>query len=124
MDDILTLSRRADGRTLWQLCDMAETSHLGLEIQPLPGKGLGIIVTRSASFALGERILCEEPLIAWCSSPDPSGTVDWKSLESQVEAKNLAHAFYSLCDKFSDSGNGVAAPIHSGPVKVAAVEFA
>ena len=108
MDDILTLSRRADGRTLWQLCDMVETSHLGLEIRPLPGKGLGVIVTRSASFARGERILCEEPLIAWCSSPDPSGTVDWKSLESQVEAKNLAHAFYSLCDKFSDSGNGVA----------------
>ena len=108
MADLLSLSRRADGRTLWQLCEKVETSHLGFEVRPLPGKGLGVIVTRIASFARGERILCEEPLIAWRSSPGPSGTHDWNSLESQVEADTRRDDFYSLCDKFSDSGNGLA----------------
>ena len=106
MDDLLTLSRRADGRTLWQLCDKVETSHLGFEVRPLLGRGLGVIVTRVASFARGERILCEEPLTAWRSSPGPSGTHDWSSLESQVEADARRDDFYSLCDKFSDPGNG------------------
>jgi len=106
--ELLTLSRRADGRTLWQLCEKVETSHLGFEVRPLPGKGLGVIVTRIASFARGERILCEEPLIAWRSSPSQNGTHDWNSLESQVEADARRDAFYSLCDKFSDSGNGLA----------------
>ena len=108
MEDLVWLSRRADGRTLWQLCEKVETSHLGFEVRPLPGKGLGVIVTRIASFARGERILCEEPLIAWRSSPGPSGTHDWNSLESQVEADTRRDDFYSLCDKFSDSGNGLA----------------
>ena len=106
--ELLTLSRRADGRTLWQLCEKVETSHLGFEVRPLPGKGLGVIVTRIASFARGERILCEEPLIAWRSSPSQNGTHDWNSLESQVEADARRDDFYSLCDKFSDSGNGLA----------------
>ena len=106
--ELLTLSRRGDGRTLWQLCEKVETSHLGFEVRPLPGKGLGVIVTRIASFARGERILCEEPLIAWRSSPSQNGTHDWNSLESQVEADARRDDFYSLCDKFSDSGNGLA----------------
>ena len=66
-EDLLALLRGRDGRTQWQLRERVEMAELGIEMRSLAGRGFGLVATRS--FAVGERILCEAPLIAWQSRP-------------------------------------------------------
>ena len=62
----------------------------------MPGKGLGAVATRS--IARGERILCEEPLVAWRSVADARGEHDFARLQALVDAlaPSERRAFYSL----------------------------
>ena len=108
IDQLVALRRLGDGRTQWELLDPVETASLGLDIRALPGKGLGVVVTRPGGFQRGCRILCEAPLVAWQSSPGSSGTHDWSALDAVVGtlSEPRRRDFYGLCDKHADHGEG------------------
>ena len=103
---LLALRRLHDGRTQWELLDPIDTKHFGLDIRALPGKGLGVVATKT--FSRGERLLCEAPLVSWESVPDSSGQTNWEHLERLVAGLDAPswRAFYGLCDKHSGDKHG------------------
>ena len=84
-------------------------STLGIEVRALPGKGLGVIAGRA--FRSGERIFAELPLVAWESSPRPSGGHDWGELEALVASlsEESQRDFYDLFDKHAEGGGAATA---------------
>ena len=105
LEDFSTL-RSVDGRTQWQFFVPVQTSHLGLEITPLEGKGIGILASRG--FQRGERVLAESPLVAWSSAAGSSSAHDWTDLDALVGALAASDQsdFFGLCDKHSGCGRG------------------
>jgi Rps23 Pro-64 3,4-dihydroxylase Tpa1-like proline 4-hydroxylase len=71
----------------------------GMELCPIPDKGLGLIATRA--FAPGERLIAEAPLVLWESARGADGEHKWSVLEELVEAlpAGSRRAFDGLMDK-------------------------
>ena len=105
---LLRLVRCAvSSRSGWLFVD--DASVHGIEVRALPGRGLGVVAGRA--FWSGERILAEAPLLAWDSTPGPSGTHDFSELEALVASLSNEgqHDFYDLFDKHAEVGGAATA---------------
>ena len=82
----LALHRRPDGRTQYVFAQehSKDTSHLGIQVRRLPGRGFGVIALRD--FERGERIVAEAPLIAWHTRTKLANTSRfWPELDALVD---------------------------------------
>ena len=108
VDEPLLARRQLADSTQWDFVrdlydtTMDGTTHHGIEVRPLPGRGLGIVATMP--LARGERVIAEAPLHRWVRAKGERS--DFAKLEHSVDALPplLWAAFYSLADNAACHG--------------------
>ena len=108
-DDIVVRVIDAHDRSAYEFVEFADASALGFKAYRLPNKGFGVVTLRP--FKAGERIIAEEPLIAWSTVPDWS---TGKKQSAFAELRRLVSAlappqrrqYYSLADKYEHIRGG------------------
>jgi hypothetical protein len=108
-EDMIVRVLDAENRTEFEFVEHADTSAYGFKVCALPHKGFGVLAARA--FKAGERIIAEEPLVAWSTVPDYStGTKQsaFHELRLLVSALDSRHRgqYYSLADNYERSRGG------------------